>query len=145
MSITIKIQTEKTVDLNAYYKDFPKKLRTDIDAFLVNLFMNGAKALSSAEKSSPYRLWSAITDGHNLTHNQREVRITTTQPKSGQCKILYVAIAKLYNPGDVFTMKDAKMIGEAAGIPNDRISTVLSNLWRDYHIEVSKFLKEIKS
>jgi hypothetical protein len=42
-------------------------------------------------------------------------------------------------------MKDAKMIGEAAGIPNDRISTVLSNLWRDYHIEVSKFLKEIKS
>lgn len=134
MPIKLKFERELSVDLNAYYPQFPKALRELIDEAVWGL-ASGVKKETARPREQGLRDWSKVSDGHNLTFSARTCRMTNAKPP--QRGALLKAWQDLHNTYDTRegTMGGFKATLIATGSAHP-VSNI-SRLWALGCIEVS--------
>jgi len=140
MAIKITFTKEMSVDLNAYYEQFSRKLKAAINEEVMALASGERKRASVTIKGKSSGgeplLWRDYTDGKQLTHPLREAKMSEHEPARGESVVHFRALLRKFN-GHPFLMGDASKFLRAE-FPKMHASTILSNLWRSRSIEVKR-------
>jgi hypothetical protein len=99
----------------------------------MGLVSSGAGSVRAA--NSGVREWGKVSDGHNLTDESRIVWCVEPGPNRGRAKVAYNAVWRQH-AGNRSTMKAFKQDLINEGFPEDQVSSMLSYLWINRHIEV---------
>lgn len=135
MSIKITVQKEVTIDLNAYYPNFPRSLRTAIDEAIMAL-LSGDKAKPFSKSPSPSKKWQTENDGFPLTHPQRKFRVGKP-PAKGKLRALHATIHDYFQDEEI-SLTNLRDCIEGQGVPHDQITTTISNLWRCDALQINR-------
>jgi hypothetical protein len=132
MSVKITFTKELSIDLNAYYPNFPKKLREAINAEIMG-------KLSGDKPQAPTtRVWRGTPGGGILADDARLFVLGSREPSKGRTRALYATIRARWGYGTPFLGADLKELLLGAGIPPTLMSTTINNLWRTQAIDITE-------
>jgi hypothetical protein len=139
-TIKITIRKELDVDLNAYFPQFPRSLKTLIEGAILDLAggqprKHPPKTTSAANGHPPE--WKKGGDGQLLSHDNRTLRLSGKPPQRGKILVSYRDIERVWGK-ESFLMGDLKKHLASEGIEKKYVSTVVANMYARGCFEVDR-------